>query len=152
MCIRDRVTLYPLLLSREFVADADGLCAAIRSSPNGSFYLFVPNSSPSPLNLQRGHRLGTAHNLSDFHFLTNSSFASAVQATTPPPRPHSSTERINIRQQLIQAISSSEIPSSQRDKYLRLLISFQDVFSSHSLDVGLTDICLLYTSPSPRDS
>ena len=29
----DPLSLKPLLLSREFVADADGLCAAIRSSP-----------------------------------------------------------------------------------------------------------------------
>ena len=135
-------TKKPLLAKHTFLADFEGLMAfAITSSDDGAFKPHMPNADMVCRQFSRGDIIGTAHPLDDVSFLVDEDHVvGAVQANTPPPKPHNREERKKIYADVGETIQKSDIPAEHRLQYMKLLCSYEDVFSVDKLDLGLTDV------------
>ena len=123
----------------QFLADIDTLTVAMISSDQGAFAPHLPNTDTTCRVFKRGDIIGSAYSMDTVSFLTDGQAVESV-ATTPPPRPHTADERRKIRLQLQERLSHSNVPYSVRPEYMKMLESFEDVFSADSLDLGLTKV------------
>ena len=124
----------------QFLASVGNFTFACQSNDSGSFYIHLPNSDTIDHTLARGTELGTASSLLDVNFITNDKAVDELKANTPTPRPHTPAEVAQIRSQLKHSIDTSHIPYAHKQTYFEMLCQYEDVFSAHSLDLGLSDL------------
>ena len=115
------VTLKPLLKSTQFLAGLELFSIAVTSNENGSFRPHLPNNDTVCKVFSRGDILGSAQPLAEVRFITDSQAVQEV-ASTPPPREHTSAEKLSILKGIHERMNSSDVPYDKKSR-LRAIIS-----------------------------
>ena len=100
----------PLLKPTQFLADLDIFAVAAVTNENGSFRPHLPNNDIVCKTFLRGDILGEARPLAEVKFISDSDAVCAV-ANTPPPRPHTSQEKLSILKGIHERMNQSDAVS-----------------------------------------
>ena len=122
-----------MLQATQFLVDLDIFAVAAVTNENGSFRPHLPNNDIVCKTFSRGDILEEARPLSEVRFISDSNAVSAV-ANTPPPRGHTSQEKLSILKGIHERMSQWDVPASRRAEYVRLLAEFEDTISADQED------------------
>ena len=120
---------------RTVVLDHLMTAAIVDTDRNGRFTAPLSNLDHSGWNVARHDVVGQVSRLSDYAFISSSDVMDRMELAPQPARRHSEADKALIRSKLSASLSKSAPPALHR-KALNLLMSFEDVFSASSDDVG----------------
>ena len=120
---------------RTVVLDHLMTAAIVETDRNGRFTAPLSNLDHSGWNVARHDVVGQVSRLSDYAFISSSDVMDRMELAPQPARRHSDADKAVIRSKLSASLSKSAPPALHR-KALDLLMSFEDVFSASSDDIG----------------
>ena len=117
------------------IAVSQGItCALVNVNARGRCRVPVVNATNTGQTLNKNEMVGTASDIFSEVYISAVALRDKT-LTAPPPRKHTEAEKAKIMLELTSKINP-DVPRETRDKLLRVLREFEDVFSADKDDIG----------------
>jgi hypothetical protein len=122
---------------RDIICDVAGISMAMATDEDGLCQIYLPNAAAEDKSFDRDFVIGDAEPISNYCRLQKEHI-SALEAKRGPPKKLSKEELKQVRKEIKQAVGKT-VPKKWLSKYVKLLLSFEDIVSTDKHDLGLSD-------------